>query len=115
MTAEEQKAITDGVIGAFRYELSQFSENKIDPLIQTVNDGRKKLDEHGERLAAHRQRIIDVEKDVDGARKEVRAVSKNLDATKETHRGDMTRVMAIIITALVAILAAVIGLSYMGA
>lgn len=109
MTPEEVKTITDG----FRYELGQFSENKIVPLIQTVGEDRKTLVDHGERLAAHRQRIKDVEKDVDGVEKSVRSVSKNLDSSNKEHRGAQTRIMAIIITALVAILAAVISLAYM--
>ena len=115
MTAEEQKAITDGVIGAFRYELGQFSQNKIDPLIRTVQEDRKTLVDHGERLAAHRQRIKDVEKDVDGAEKSVRDVSKSLDSSNKENRGAHARVLVIIITALVTILAAVIGLAYLSA
>lgn len=108
MLPEERKEITD----AFRHELGMFSKNKIDPLVKTVEHIGTRVIDHGERLAAHRQRIKDVEKDVEGVEREVETVYDGLETAKESHRSDFNRILAIIITALVAILAAVIGLGY---
>lgn len=110
MLPEERKEITD----AFRYELGQFSENKIEPLIKTVQEDRVTLVDHGERLAAHKQRIRDVEKDVEGVERDVETVYDEIETAKETHRGDFVRVLVIVISALMTILAAVVGLGYWG-
>ncbi len=103
MQPEERKEITD----AFRYELGQFTKNKIDPLIKTVQDDRTTLVDHGERLASHRQRIKDTEKDVE-------RVVVDLETAKDEHKSDFVRVLIIVISALMTILAAVVGLGYWG-
>ncbi len=110
MLPEERKEITD----AFRHELGMFSKNRIEPLVSTVEKVGSRVIDHGERLAAHKQRIRDVEKDVEKVEKDVKSVSKNLEASKESHRGDFTRVLIIVISALMTILAAVVGLGYWG-
>jgi chromosome segregation ATPase len=113
MVPEERKEIID----AFRHELEMFSKNKIDPLVNTVQRIGTRVIDHGERLAAHRQRIKDVEKDVgrvekdvEGVEREVETVYDGLETAKESRRSDFNRILAIVVTALVAILAAVIGL-----
>ncbi len=109
MTPDERKEIT----ADFRYEFEQFSKNKIDPIISTVQADRTTLVDHGERLAAHRQRIKDVEKFVEGVDRDVKDVADDLDTAKESHRSDFIRVLVIVISALATILAAVIGLGYL--
>lgn len=95
---EDRKEITD----SFRYELSE----KIDPLIQAVDEIGKRTIDHVDRLAAHRERIKDVERDV-------QTVGKGLASAVKTHKADFTRILIIIITSLVAILGAVIGLGFL--
>ena len=110
MLPEERKEITD----AFRHELGMFSKNKIEPLVTTVQQIGTRVIDHGERLAAHKQRIKDVEKDVEGVEREVETVYDDLEKTKETHRNDFARILIIVISALMTILAAVVGLGYWG-
>ncbi len=108
MQPEERKEITD----AFRHELGMFSKNKIEPLVQTVRDVGRRVINHGEKLAAHAQRIKDAEKDVVGIEGDVDTLAASLETAKTEHKSDFVRVLVIVISALMTILAAVVGLGY---
>ena len=102
---EDRKEITD----SFRYELSE----KIDPLIQAVDEIGKRTIDHVGRLSAHRERIKGVERDVDVIAKGLVTASAthktDIDGVKESTKKDFNRVLIIVISALVTILAAVLA------
>ncbi len=110
MQPEERKEITD----AFRHELGMFSKNKIAPLVHSVQEIGTRVISHAEKLAAHEQRIKDAEKDVEGIERDVETVAESIEIVKGEHKSDFVRVLIIVISALMTILAAVVGLGYWG-
>ena len=105
---EDRKEITD----SFRYELGE----KIDPLVKAVEEIGERTIDHVDRLSAHKERIKGVERDVDVIAKGLVTTNgthkTDIDGIKESHKKDFTRVLIIVISALVTILAAVLGVQW---
>lgn len=103
MDAQERQEIQ----GGFRYELNQFSKNKIDPLILAIAETAQRAIKQGERQAADNVRIGACEGDIV-------TNATAIDKGRETNTADHGRMMKLVVLVLLAILMALLTAALAG-